>query len=110
MHYSPKVARARRERCHDVTTVSERADLRGADNRELLEIAASERRALVTENVRSFLPLVREREFSGLVFARRRAAIGKVVEALESFLDGRPAEHALRGQIRWLPIGACSTA
>jgi hypothetical protein len=101
-HYSPKVAKALRERCHDVAAVSERSDLRGARVDELLSIATSERRALVTENARTFTPLVRGIEFSGLVLARRRAPIGRFIDALSAFLAGRPAELALHGRVHWL--------
>jgi hypothetical protein len=98
-HYSPKVAKALRERCHDVAAVSERSDLRGARVDELL---TSERRALVTENARTFTSLVRDIDFSGLVLARRRAPIGRFIDALSAFLAGRPAELALRGRVHWL--------
>jgi hypothetical protein len=101
-HYSPKVARALRERCHDVAAASERDDLRGASDEELLSVAASERRALVTADVRSFIPLALKVDFSGIVFARRRATVGRLVYALESLLDSRPAEHALRNRVHWL--------
>jgi predicted nuclease of predicted toxin-antitoxin system len=103
-HYSPKVASALRERCHDVAAASERADLREASDSELLAVAASERRALVTEDVRSFMPLVREIEFSRLVLTCRRVTIGRFVEALAAFAARRPAEHALRGQVHWLSV------
>jgi hypothetical protein len=101
-HYSPKVAKALRERCHDVAAASERADLRGATDEELLGVAASERRALVTENVRSFMLLAREVEFSGIVFARRRVTIGRFIDAVAALLAKRPAELALRGRVHWL--------
>jgi predicted nuclease of predicted toxin-antitoxin system len=101
-HYSPKVAKALRERCHDVAAVSERRDLRAARADELLSVATSERRALVTENARSYTPLVRDADFSGLLLARRRVPIGRVVDALAAFVSRRPAEHALRGQVHWL--------
>jgi hypothetical protein len=103
-HYSRKVAKALRERCHDVAAVSERRDLRGARADELLSIAASERRALVTEDLGSFAPLVREADFSGLVLARP-APIGRFVDALSAFLAERPAELALRGRVDWLSAG-----
>jgi hypothetical protein len=66
-----------------------------------LSIATSERRALVTENVRSFAPLVREVDSSGVVLARR-APIGRLIDALSAFLSERPAELALCGRVDWL--------
>jgi hypothetical protein len=76
-------------------------------------MAATERRALVTENVADFLPLlataaIRGDDHFGVVltssrqFPRRRRAIGRLVVALDAFLATHPADDALRGQSWWL--------
>jgi hypothetical protein len=112
-HYSPKIAKALRERRYDVVSTNERDDLRGLGDRDLWARASDERRALVTENVADFMPLVREtaaageRHF-GVVFTsprslpRGRASIGLYAETLDRFLAERPAEAALADQVHWL--------
>lgn len=47
-------------RGHDVVTVAERADLVGATDRDLLESAGDEGRALVTNNASHLLPIATE--------------------------------------------------
>jgi predicted nuclease of predicted toxin-antitoxin system len=56
-HYSPEIARQLRIRGHDVVAVAERADLVGLGDDELLQRMAQERRAIMTNNVKDFLPL-----------------------------------------------------
>jgi hypothetical protein len=112
-HYSPRIAKALCERRYDVLSANERDDLRGLGDRDLWARASDERRALVTEDVADFMPLVREtaaageRHF-GVVFTsprslpRGRVSIGLYVETLDRFLAERPAEAALADQVHWL--------
>jgi len=116
-HYSPKIAAELRKRRHDVVSATERNDLRGLGDRELWDRASIEGRALVTENVADFMPLVREaaaegRRHSGVVFTSPRSlprgprTIGRFVKGLGSFLRARTADDALADQGRWLgPAG-----
>lgn len=112
-HYSQNLAQALRDRGHDVVAVAERADLRAASDRALLEAADREGRALLTNNVRHLVPIATQRlgageSHAGLVltsdssFPRSMGAIGALVSALDSLLAAHPASEALRDQTRWL--------
>jgi len=112
-HYSPRIAEELRNRGHDVVSVQERDDLRGLGDLELWNRASAEGRALVTENVADFMPLVRataaegERHV-GIVFTSPRSlpraleTIGVYVDRLDSLLRDRPADNALSDQVLWL--------
>ena len=59
-HYSPPIAKALRERGHDVASVEEEPGLRGRSDREVWSHAIADQRALLTEDVSHFVRLVRE--------------------------------------------------
>jgi hypothetical protein len=112
-HYSPKIAAEHRKRGHDVVSAAERDELRGLGDRELWNLASAEGRALMTENVADFMPLVREvvaegGRHSGVVFTSPRSlprgprTIGLYVKRLGSFLRERPADDSLGDQVYWL--------
>ena len=112
-HYSPQIALELRKRGHDVASANERAELSGLRDRELWKLASAEDRALVTENVADFMPLVREAaaegsRHPGVVFTSPRSlprglrTIGLYVKRLESFLVDRPDDDALANQVWWL--------
>ena len=112
-HYSSSIAATLRERGHDVVAVQERPELAGVGDTDLLRLAATERRALVTENVRDFAPLVREWALAserhyGVVFTsprslpRSRRMIGRHIDALERLLEERTPEDALADSVHWL--------
>jgi len=113
-HYSKEIARQlREERGHDVVSAKDRDELVGLGDAQLFELMASERRAIVTENVADFVVLVRQaagagREHAGVVFTspesfpRAKATIGLFVEALDQLLRAEPAEDALGGRVHWL--------
>lgn len=112
-HYSSAIARELRRRGHDVFSVTERPELVGRSDRELLAAMRDERRALLTENVADFAPVVRTLVASGedhwgVVFSSPRslprgaATIGLFAEALDRLLSERRAEDALKDQIWWL--------
>lgn len=111
--YSPKVAEELRRRGHDVVAVGERPDLQAADDESLLVEATEAGRAVVTNNVRDFVPIARRfgaagRRHSGLIFTsdqslpRSRAGIGPLVQALTRTLGERPGDDALFDQTLWL--------
>lgn len=112
-HFSPEIARQLRNRGHDVVAARERSELHGLNDRDLLGIARTERRALVTENVVDFVELHREsivrgdRHF-GLIFTsprqfpRTRRATGKLVRALDTLLALHARTDALLDQVWWL--------
>lgn len=108
-HYSPQIAEQLRQSGHDVQSVEEREDLRGSTDRALWERAVAEGRALVTENVADFMPLVREAsaagdQFAGIVFAsprslpRSQRTMGMYVESIDRLLRRSPEA----GQVHWL--------
>jgi predicted nuclease of predicted toxin-antitoxin system len=96
--YTAAVAEQLRERDHDVIAVSERADLRGSTDEDLLAWARTEDRALVTDNQRDFIPIHHRavsgrHHHKGLILTNNRrfprgqpATTGKLVVALERFL------------------------
>ena len=112
-HYSPTIAEEFRKAGHDVVSVQERDDLRGLSDRELWVRASTEGRALMTENVADFVPLVREAAAQGdrhlgVVFTSPRSlprgvrTIGLYVDVLDAFLRDHPGEEALLDQVAWL--------
>jgi hypothetical protein len=116
-HYSPSLARALRDRGHDVEAIAERADLVGAADEVVLAAAAREGRGLMTNNARHFVPIAGRRleaggSHYGLILTsdrtlpRGREAIGGLTRALEALLTSVPADDALTDQTRWLtPVG-----
>jgi hypothetical protein len=112
-YYSPKIAAELRKRGHDVVSAAERDDLRGLGDRELWNLVSAEGRALMTENVADFMPLVREaaaggERHYGVVFTSPRSlprslgTIGGYVKRLDSFLREHSALDALADKAHWL--------
>lgn len=112
-HYSHRIAEALREGGHDVVAVGERVELRGLGDLELVSVLQAERRALLTENVRDFMPLVHElaarsEDHWGFVFSsptsmpRGTDTIGTFVEALDRLLRERPGDDDLLNRVTWL--------
>ena len=111
---SPGVARELRARGYDVMAVKERADLRSRRDRAIVRQMVSERRVIVTNNVKDYGPIhdrfvAGGEEHYGMVFAfddtmpRNKASISRWVGVLETLLDGHPDDDALRNRIRLLP-------
>jgi predicted nuclease of predicted toxin-antitoxin system len=112
-HYANDIAAALRAAGHDAVTVSERG-LKGLGDEPLLALAASEERALLTNNARDFLPLIRRwaesgQDHCGLLLTsdssmpRGKRTIGQYVECLRELMEGYPDRRALANQVRWLP-------
>ena len=112
-HYSPEIARQLRTRGHDVVAVAERADLVGLTDDELLRRMAQERRAIMTNNVKDLMPPASRAalgadDHDGLVLTsdrsmpRRSDAIGRLVDALDGFLQRHEGEDSSRNQVQWL--------
>lgn len=112
-HHHPDVAsRLRGDGC-DVVALADLADVRGSLDAEVLRLAVDEHRALVTENIRDFVPLHRtwiergDHHYGVLLTASRRfprgpEARGRLVAALAALLSTHPAEDALRDLVIWL--------
>ncbi len=105
---SGQIARLLRERGLDVEAVVERSDLVQAPDDEVIDTAAREGRAVVSNNVKDFRPLAAERMSDGrghagliLLPARRsrsREATGALADAVEAVMRAHPegipsAEH-----------------
>ena len=104
-HYAPEIARQLRSRGHDVVAVAERAELVALGDDELLGRMAHERRAIMTNNVKDFMPLasraaVGADDHPGLLFTSDRSmprhldAIGRLVDALDTFCHATGAKTA----------------
>ncbi len=107
---SPRIAELLRDRGHDVQAVVDRRDLAGRSDRVVLEVAAAEERAVITNNVKDFRPLAAERlargdSHAGLILlpstrARTRSAVEMLANRIEEILrehpDGLPASE------RWI--------
>lgn len=112
-HYADDIAVQLRVAGHDAVTVSQRG-LKGTDDESLLALAASEDRALLTNNARDFIPLIARwaasgDEHCGLLLTsdssmpRGKHTIGVYVEALRQLMDANPDTRALANRVRWLP-------
>jgi predicted nuclease of predicted toxin-antitoxin system len=107
---SPQIAALLREAGYDVVAVAERDDLVGSTDSTILEVATSEGRAVVTNNIKDFRPLVAERlaqgrTHGGLILVpstrtRTRAAIAALGRAIEKVLNDNP--DGLSGSERWI--------
>jgi len=111
--YAPAIARALRERGHDVISVKERPDLAEASDAALFERMAEEGRAIVTNDPAGILPLASQaaqqvRHHGGLWLTsdrslpRSRDTIGRFVDALDRQLRDLPRESADRDRVRWI--------
>ena len=65
VHHSRHAAERLRDEGHDVVAAADDQTLRDAADEELLSLASIDNRALVTENVKDFDRLVRQRAESG---------------------------------------------
>jgi hypothetical protein len=110
-HFPVDLARALRERGHEVEAVVERTDLREGSDARILEAAVGERRPVVTEDVADYMRLFRFAQVEGprhfgMVFARRfsrrKPALGALIEAVDAFLRDRPGDDELVDRVHWL--------
>lgn len=96
---SPKRIGAPLERRgHEVLSLATDATLGALDDPSVLELAAAERRILVTRNARDFAPLLRawaelDRHHAGciLVWSLDTQQFGRIVAGVGSLLESRPA-------------------
>ena len=107
---SPRIAELLRQAGYDVVAVGERDDLVGSIDRVVLEVAATEERAVITNNVKDFRPLAAERLAQGTTHTgliplpskrtRTRAAVATLAGAIEKVLHNHP--EGLAGSERWI--------
>jgi predicted nuclease of predicted toxin-antitoxin system len=111
---SPRIARELREDGHDVQAIKkDRADLNGRPDREIVRLMASERRAIVTNDVADFQPihdrvLAAGEEHAGMIFTsdatmpRNKASIPLWVKRLDELLATYSDENTLRNRVQHL--------
>jgi hypothetical protein len=92
-----------RERGHDVLALAESSEYEGLDDPEVLALATSEERIVVTRNSRDFAPILREWAESGrghagciLIWTLRHDEFGPIVGGVEGLLAERPSQQAWR--------------
>ena len=112
--YSSAIAEELQRRGIDAIAIQRtRPDVAGQDDDAVLRIATSERRVVVTNNVRDFAPLVEtfglrgETQFGviftdDVTFPRTHAGIGLIVLALAAFCRGTEDDDLLNSCI-YLP-------
>jgi hypothetical protein len=110
---SPAIARELRSRGHDVESVVGNPDREALSDPEVLAVARTEHRAVVTDNLRDFRPLHHEAVTPGggghygMIFMpgsyrRTRADTGRIIAALEAILVKHPGEKDLANGEAWL--------
>jgi predicted nuclease of predicted toxin-antitoxin system len=107
---SPQIAAQLRERGHDVIAVGEREDLMGSSDRHIIDVAFTEGRAVITNNVKDFRPLAAERlardqQHGGLILLpstrmRTRALVEPMADAIDAVMRANP--HGLESSERWI--------
>ena len=107
---SPLIARLLRERGLDVVAAAERSDLVEASDREIMETATREQRAVVTNDIKDFRPIAAERltdgrGHAGLILlpasrSRSRDATGMLADAIEVLMRAHPG--GIVGSEHWI--------
>jgi hypothetical protein len=112
-HYASQIALDLRGLGHDVDCVKERPSLIGPADGELLAALTMERRALLTENVADFGPLIRQilaagESHPGIIYSssrsmpRSRNTIGALVVALDAVMRRFPGEDDFANRTEWV--------
>lgn len=111
---SPRIARALRERGHDVqATKGDRPDLESTPDLAIVRRVRDEQRAIVTNDIDDFQPihnrfLAAGEQHYGIIFTsdaslpRNKASIPLWLETLGALLEATPGEEALRSRVRYL--------
>jgi Domain of unknown function (DUF5615) len=110
---SPVIAERLRERGHDVWAISGHREHEALSDRDVMDLARAQRRAVVTNNVVDFRPLHHEAVAPGgaghwgMVFMpgdyrRTKADIGRIVRALDAKLVEHPGDDDLVNGETWL--------
>jgi hypothetical protein len=107
---SGQITRLLRERGLDAQAVVERSDLLQATDREVMEAARCEGRAVVTNNIKDFRPLAADRladgrGHAGLILpparhSRAREATGALADAIEAVMRAHP--EGIPGAEQWI--------
>lgn len=111
-HFPGPIAPGLRDRGHNVVAAIE-VGWNELDDPVLFEQCVEDGRALLTNNVRDFVPIVREwaaegRSHHGLILTsdasmpRTRDNVGGYVDALDSLLAEHPDDDAFVNRVHWL--------
>jgi Domain of unknown function (DUF5615) len=112
-HYAKRIAELLRERGREVDCVKERADLVSLRDGALWEQMQQEHRALLTQNVADFMPLITRTSETGeshwgIIFSNSRsmprgsATIGVFVESIDRVMQEFAGEDEFRDRVDWL--------
>jgi hypothetical protein len=110
---APDIARELRARGHDGEAVAGHPDWEGLSDSQIMAVARTERRAIVTNNLRDYRPLHSEaitpggQGHFGMIFIpgnyrRTKADTGRIIAALEAKLTQHPGETDLANGEAWL--------
>jgi len=111
--FSPSIARGLRDLGHDVVASQDDEQLRLFDDSALFAYAAADKRAVVTENAKDFLPLVQlttpgAQSHFGLILTSNSSFprhhdrfVGEIVRALDDLLGNHEGD-APHGFVHWL--------
>lgn len=111
--FSPLVASELRARGHDAIAIKERDEWQSVSDPDVVSLARTEQRAVVTVNLRDFRPLHAElvapggEGHAGMVFVPSsfrltRAATSQLVAALEARLAEYPRDEDLANGETWI--------
>jgi hypothetical protein len=103
-----RIAAALRAHQHDVRAADEERDLDGWEDVRLLELATTERRVMVTFNVKDFARLATEWAAAGtqhggilLIVGIDHAEFGLTLRVIEAALEARPNQDSWVGYAAW---------
>ena len=110
---APDIARELRARGYDVEAVAGHHDWEGLSDSQIMVIARTEHRAIVTNNLRDYRPLHSEaitpggHGHFGMIFIpsnyrRAKADTARIIAALEAKLAEHPGEAGLANGGAWL--------
>jgi len=107
---SREIARLLRERDLDARAAQERSGLVARPDEQVMDVAAAEQRALVTNNIKHFRPVAAERlargaGHAGLILLparhpRTRAATPSIAAAIEAIMRANPG--GIADSERWI--------
>lgn len=105
-----RVARALREAGHDVRAADEEGELAGLEDTDLLVLASSEGRILVTFDVKDFIPILREwaeggKRHAGCILVPssiRHEHFGTIISGIEDAFGEIPEQEDWPDRVYWL--------
>jgi len=103
-----RIAAALRKQGHDVRAADEERELDGWDDERLLELAAAERRIMVTFNVKDFARLVTEWAAAGtshagclMIVGIDHAEFGLTLRVIQAAIHTHPDPQAWTDRAAW---------